>query len=106
MRLSPVSMLLAAIFFSGSIVHGQPALYPELTLPGPLLFEEEEVEPDPEDILVEVNPETLDLLIETSREKDPAVRSRVAWALGDIGDPEAITYLRKAVKDPVPEVRR
>ncbi|MBI3008717.1 MAG: HEAT repeat domain-containing protein, partial [Candidatus Omnitrophica bacterium] len=93
-------------------VSGEDSLYPDLTLPGPLPFEEEMIEPDRDDIIIDVNPAAVDLLISSLNEKDPAVRSQAAWALGDIGEQKSGDLNRKIVialntvmKDANPDVR-
>ena len=93
-------------------VSGENALYLDLTLLGPLPFEEEMVDPDRDDIIIDVNPAAVDLLISSLNEKDAAVRSQAAWALGDIGEQKSGDLNRKIVialntvmKDTNPDVR-
>ena len=107
-----VLSLILFVAITCNLGFGEEALYPNLTLPGPLPFEEEMVEPDSEDIIIDVNPAAVDLLISSLNEKDPAVRSQAAWALGDIGEQKSGDLNRKivialdmALKDTNPDVR-
>ena len=103
------------VFFVSLMLAIASPSYPDLTLPGPLPFEESAYEVPQEDIIIKVNPRTVDLLIASLNEKDPAVRSQSAWALGDILEhkvdlPEdlnkkIIISLEKALKDSKDEVR-